>query len=79
MATSGGRQKKEKEGKKKKNVETVWDENYSNDFLKIKIMVANMSYPFQSSYNHAYVIKVGEGWRAGREEKQGEEIKWDNL
>lgn len=36
----------------------------------VKIKVANMSYPFQNSHNHDYVLSWVGGGRAGRKEKK---------
>lgn len=44
----------------------------------IRIKVANMSYPFQSSQNHDYVLSWdGEGGQEGRKKKKREIIQGD--
>lgn len=46
---------------------------------EIKIKIANMSYPLQSSYNHDYVLYwVGEG-KSGRERGKKKEKKQNRV
>ena len=63
MATTGGMQKKGC-GMFKMKITQMISEG-------IRIKVANMSYPFQSSQNHDYVLSWdGEGGQEGRKKKK---------